>query len=189
MRGKIGASSAAALLVGAGALATAALPARGEAAYCAGADLTPTASDGASIASATLCLINQVRRSYGLQPLRSNGELRKLASSQVHDMVSWNYFADDRPPGLTPMKLVSETRYTAHTTRLSVGQNIGWATGEDATPAGMVALWIASPGHLENIVTSEYREVGVGVTPAVPALFEPELPGATYAMEFAARRF
>jgi hypothetical protein len=53
----------------------------------------------------------------------------------------------------------------------------------------MVAAWIASPGHLENIITREYREVGVGVTPAVPARFEPELPGATYAMEFAARRF
>jgi uncharacterized protein YkwD len=179
----------AALLLGAGALGTAALPARGEAAYCAGAALSPTASNAPRVASATLCLINQVRRAYGLHPLRANGELRKLAASQVHDMVSWNYFADDRPPGLTPMALVSRTRYITHATKLSVGQNIGWGTGEYATPAGMVSAWIASPGHLENIVTSEYREVGVGVAPAVPARFEPELPGATYAMEFAVRRF
>jgi uncharacterized protein YkwD len=112
-----------------------------------------------------------------------------LAASQVHDMVNWDYFTDDRPPGLTPMALVSETHYTSHATSVSVGQNIGWGTGEYATAAAMVAAWIASPGHLENIITREYREVGVGVTPAVPARFEPELPGATYAMEFAARRF
>ncbi len=189
MRGNIGAAFAAALLFGIGALAASALPARGEGAYCAGADIRPTAANGPLIASATLCLINQVRRAYGLHPLRLNRELRRLAASQAHDMVSWNYFADDRPPGLTPMALVSKTRYITHATRVSVGQNIGWGTGEYATPAGMVAAWIASPGHLENIVTSEYREVGVGVTPAVPARFKPELPGATYAMEFAARRF
>jgi len=188
LRGNIGATVAA-LAIAVVALGTAALPARGESVYCAGAELSPTATNGPLMASATLCLINQVRRAYGLQPLRSNGELRKLATSQVHDMVSWNYFADDRPPGLTPMALVSKTRYTTHATKLSVGQNIGWGTGEYATPAEMVAAWIASPGHLENIVTGEYREVGVGVTPAVPARFKPELPGATYAMEFAVRRF
>ncbi len=187
--GNLGAAFMAALLIAVSALATAALPARGEDAYCAGAELSPTATNGPRIAAATLCLINQVRRAYDLRPLRTNGELRKLAASQVHDMVSWNYFADDRPPGLTPMALVSKTRYITHATMLSVGQNIGWGTGEYATPAGMVAAWIASPGHLENIVTSEYQEVGVGVTPAVPARFKPELPGATYAMEFAVRRY
>jgi len=187
LRGRIGAASVAALLLGVGALG--ALPARGEAAYCAGAELSPTATNRPRVASATLCLINQVRAAYGLHPLRSNGALRKLATSQVHDMVSWDYFADDRPPGLTPIRLVSATRYPAHATSLSVGQNIGWGTGEYATPAEMVAAWIASPGHLENIITREYREAGVGVTPAVPARFESELPGATYAMEFAVRRF
>jgi uncharacterized protein YkwD len=189
LRENIGAAFVAALLFGLGALGMAAPRARAEAAYCAGANLSPTAANAPRVASATLCLINQVRRAYGLHPLRANGELRKLAANQVHDMVSWNYFADDRPPGLTPIALVSRTRYVTHATMLSVGQNIGWGTGEYATASGMVAAWIASPGHLENIVTGEYREVGVGVTPAVPARFKPELPGATYAMEFAMRRF
>jgi hypothetical protein len=189
LRGNIGAPFVAALLIAVAALGTAARPARGDAGYCAGADLSPTAANAPRVASATLCLINQVRRAYHLLPLRSNRELRRLAASQVRHMVSWNYFADDRPPGLTPMALVSRTRYTAHATTLWVGQNIGWGTGEYATPAAMVAAWVASPGHLENIVASEYREVGVGVTPAVPARLEPELPGATYAMEFAARKF
>jgi uncharacterized protein YkwD len=188
LRGNIGAALVAAVLVALSTLATIALPAQAETAYCRGADLSPTAANGPRVASATLCLINQVRRAYGLHPLRANRELRNLAASQVHDMVSWDYFADDRPPGLTPLALVSATRYPAHATRLAVGQNIGWGTGEYATAAGMVAAWIASPGHLEVILTGEYREAGVGVTPAVPARFEPGLPGATYAIEFAFRR-
>jgi Cysteine-rich secretory protein family len=194
LREKIVAAWAAAVLAVIGALMTGvlaidALPARGEAAYCAGADLHPTASNGQRVIAATMCLINQVRRAYDLRPLRTNRELRRVAASQVHHMVSWNYFADDRPPGITPLTLLSRTRYSTNTTGISVGQNIGWGTGEYATPAGMVAAWIASPGHLENIVTSEYREVGVGVIPAVPARFEPALPGATYAMELATRSY
>jgi len=188
LRGKLGATLVVAPLLCLGAAGAGASAARAEGASCRGADLSPTATNRASVAAATLCLINQVRRSYEERPLRSNGELRRLAASQVHDMVSWDYFADDRPPGLTPMTLVSETRYPAHATRLSVGQNIGWGTGELATPAGVVAAWIASPGHLENIVSGEYREAGVGVAAAVPAEVEPQLQGATYAIEFAARR-
>jgi uncharacterized protein YkwD len=187
--GKIGAMLVATPLFGLGALAAAAVPAGAESSYCHGANLSPTASNAPRVASATLCLINQVRRAYQLRPLQTNRELRKLASSQAHDMVRWNYFADDRPPGLTPLALVSATHYPARATQFSVGQNIGWGTGEYATPAGMVAAWIASPGHLEVILTGEYREVGVGVAPAVPARFEPGLPGATYAIEFAVRRF
>ncbi len=79
-------------------------------------------------------------------------------------MVSWNYFADDRPPGHTPMALVSATRYPAHARQLSVGQNIGWGTGEYATPASIVAAWMADPPHREIILTGEYRDAGVGVT-------------------------
>ena len=53
----------------------------------------------------------------------------------------------------------------------------------------MVAGWMASPGHREIILTGEYREAGVGVAPALPPLLGQELGGATYAIEFAARRF
>ena len=187
MRGNIGATLLAAPLLCAAALGAGAPAARAQAAGCPGAGLSPTAADGAAVAAATLCLIDEERASYRLRALRSNRELRKLAASQVDDMVSWDYFADDRPPGLTPMTLVSATRYPAHAARLSIGQNIGWGTGEDATPASMVAAWMASPGHREIILTGEYREAGVGVAPAVPAQFEPQLPGATYAIEFAAR--
>lgn len=188
MRGKIGATLLAAPLFLLGPLGSDVAGAKVGPEGCRGANVSPTATNGATVAGATLCLIDQLRIAYLLHPLRSNRELRKLAVSQVHDMVSWNYFADERPPGLTPMALVSTTRYPAHARQLSIGQNIGWGTGEYATAASMVAAWMADPPHREIILTSEYREAGVGVTAAVPARFEPELPGATYAIEFGVRR-
>jgi len=185
VRREFGAAVAVACLC-AGAIGTAA---RAAWSPCQDANLSPNAANAGRVDAATLCLIDRLRAAYHLRPLRANGELRRLATRQVNDMVSWNYFADDRPPGLTPLALIASTRYRSHAKSLSVGQNIGWGTGPYATAASMVAGWMASPGHREIILTGEYREAGVGVAPALPPLLGQELGGATYAIEFAARRF
>jgi uncharacterized protein YkwD len=152
---------------------------------CAGSNLVPTATNGKAIDAATLCLINNLRAAFSLGPVRANLELQSVAVAQVEDMVGWNYFADDRPPAQTPASLIASTRYTARTANISTGQNIGWGTGPYATPAQMVAAWMASPPHREIILIEEYTAAGVGVAPAVPSVLEQSLPGATYAVEFA----
>jgi uncharacterized protein YkwD len=154
---------------------------------CAGANLHPTGANAAAVDAATLCLIDNVRAAYRLGPVRANHELQAVATAQVHDMVRWNYFADDRPPSQSPASLIAATRYTARTTNISTGQNIGWGTGAYATPAQMVAAWMASPPHRAIILVGEYRDAGVGVVPAVPSVLAQQLPGATYAIEFATR--
>jgi uncharacterized protein YkwD len=189
MRGHIGATLVAAPLIWLGIFASQAAVARTASAPCQGASLSPNAANSASVDAATLCLIDEVRIAHRLHPLRSNSELRTLASSQVRNMVSLNYFADDRPPGLTPMSLIAATRYPARATSVSIGQNIGWGTGPYATPASMVAAWMASPEHRRIILTRQYRDAGVGMTPAVPPLVGQNLVGATYAIEFAVRAF
>ncbi len=183
----ISAAFVAATLICLGTLRTGAAVATASSPPCAGANLSPSAANSASVGAATLCLIDQVRTARRLRSLRSNGVLRTIAASQVNDMVRWNYFADNRPPGLTPFSLIATTRYPVHTRGLSIGQNIGWGTGEYATPACMVAAWMASPGHRAIILTRGYRDAGVGVAPAIPPVLGQELPGATYAIEFGAR--
>jgi uncharacterized protein YkwD len=152
---------------------------------CQNAGLTPTSANRAAIDAATLCLINNLRAAYSLSPVRANRELQRVATTQVEDMVGWNYFADNRPPEQTPASLIAATRYTVRTANISTGQNIGWGTGPYATPAQMVAAWMASPPHREIILIGEYTNAGVGVAPAVPSVLEQPLPGATYAIEFA----
>jgi uncharacterized protein YkwD len=152
---------------------------------CPGAGLVPTAANAEAVDAATLCLIDNLRAAYGLGPVQANRELQNVAITQVDDMVGWNYFADNRPPEQTPASLIAATRYTAHSANISTGQNIGWGTGPYATPAQMVAAWMASPPHREIILIGEYTSAGVGVAPAVPSVLEQPLPGATYAIEFA----
>jgi uncharacterized protein YkwD len=170
-------------------VATAAPRARAAASPCPGAALSPTVADGAAIDSATLCLVNEIRAAHHLHALRANGQLAKVATSQVATMIRWDYFADVRPTGQTPLSLVGVTRYPAHAAAFAVGQNIAWGTASFATPEHIVAEWMASPPHRAIILTSAYRDAGVAVTPALPGVLRAGQGGATYAMEFGVRHF
>ena len=154
---------------------------------CRNANLRPARTNAATIDTATLCLVDQVRAAGGLPALKANRELQSVAVSQVDTMVKLDYFADDRPSGTTPGALVAATRYGQHARSLSTAENIGWGTKSDATPAQMVTAWLQSPPHREIILTAEYLEAGVGATAAVPSLLAHGKPGATYALELAKR--
>ncbi|HEX5851760.1 MAG TPA: CAP domain-containing protein [Solirubrobacteraceae bacterium] len=156
---------------------------------CLNAHLHPTAKNAAAINKAILCLVDQIRRARGLPRLHPNGALGSVASSQVVTMVRSDYFADIRPSGQTPLALVGVTSYPDHTEAVAVGQNIAWGTGGLATPAHIVAAWMASPPHRANILSREYRDAGVAMTPAVPNVLRVGHSGATYAFEFGVRRF
>jgi uncharacterized protein YkwD len=168
--------------------ATSAKPgARAASAGCPGASLRPAAGDGSTIDRATLCLVNEIRAAHHLRALRANRPLGKVAGSQVATMVRWDYFADVRPSGQTPLSLVGVTRYPAHTAGYAVGQNIAWGTGSYASPEHIVAEWMASPPHRAIILTGYYRDAGVAVEPALPGILRAGDSGATYAMEFGVR--
>ena len=99
---------AAVLLISTGALLTPAnaLAARAKrkSTSCANANLLPTATNTATVDAATLCLIDNVRTASHLRPLRPNRVLQAVAATQVSEMVRWNYFADDSPPGGHPRR-------------------------------------------------------------------------------------
>ncbi len=154
---------------------------------CAYANLRPTAADTALVDRATLCLIDQLRAAYRLRPLRSNRELQAVAGEQATGMVRENYFGDDLPSGQTSATLIAALPYGAHASRLATGQNLGWGTRSAATPAGIVTAWMHSPPHREVILTAAFRDIGVGVSPAVPSILGHGARGATYAVEFAGR--
>ncbi len=185
---RTGWSLAASLLVGACLLLSAPFAAGAPRAGCPGADVRPSASNAAGVAAATLCLVDRIRFAYGLRPLRANGALGRVADSQVSSMVSYDYFADVRPTGQTPMSLVGGTHYRAHASNIAVGQNIAWGTGSDATPAHIVAEWMASPPHRAIILNSEYRDAGTAVTAVLPRVLRSGKPGAVYALELGVRR-
>jgi len=155
---------------------------------CPGANVPPDGANAGIVDGATLCLIDGVRAAHHLPALRANRELGAVAIGQVVSMVRWDYFADVRPSGQTPLSLVVVTRYPAHATRIEVAENIAWGTGADATATHIVAAWMASPPHRRVILDGEYRDAGVAVNATLPRMVGAGQPGATYAMEFGVRR-
>jgi uncharacterized protein YkwD len=155
---------------------------------CRGANLRPTPTDLAAIDSATACLIDRARGAAQLRTLHANPSLQRVAARQSREMVLGDYFGDDSRSGETPLQRIVATRYLRHAARVSTAQNIGWGTDTQATPAAIVAAWMNSPPHREIVLTEEFRDVGVGVSPAAPAALAAGRPGATYTVEFGTRR-
>ena len=180
------------LCAGAGTVAASAATGPGAAlarqAPCGSADLLPAPDNAAAIESSTLCLVDGIRAAHRLAPVRANGDLRAVAARKVRNMVRWDYFADVRPSGQTPLSLVARTGYRARASNMSVAQNIAWGTGVQATPASILAGWMASPPHRKIILTGSYRDGGVAAVPAVPWRYGHGTDGATYAIELGRRR-
>jgi uncharacterized protein YkwD len=159
------------------------------AAACPGAYAVPNARNAAVVDAATLCLMNQLRAARGMQPLRANSALERIASGQASDMVRGHYFADQSLSGQSPLARVMASGYVAHPSavRLLTAQNIGWGTGPNATPAGIVRAWMHSPPHRRIMLTPAYRDAGVGASPSVPSGIGSRWLGGTYAVEFGTR--
>lgn len=155
---------------------------------CSGASLQPTQANISRVATATLCLIERERQAHHLGLLRSNGSLERIAAGQAKEMVVGDYFGDNSLAGGTPWQRINASHYASGAHGLAAAQNIGWGTEQMATPAGMVKIWMLSAPHREIMLTSGYRDIGVGVAPAAPSSLTEGEPGATYTVEFAVRR-
>jgi uncharacterized protein YkwD len=156
--------------------------------HCLYAGELPNPSDLSTVDAATLCLVNAIRIGHHLRPLRPNSALARVAASQANGMVRQNYFADVGPTGTTPQALIAASRYPNPTGGFTIGQNLAWGSGDMSSPSAIVAAWMASPPHRSIILTSGFRDAGVGAIPMLPAVVGQPLAGATYAMEFGVRR-
>jgi uncharacterized protein YkwD len=167
--------------------ATLALPVAARAEACAGADVIPTQATAALAHSATLCLLNRERAAHGLPKLRSQPTLRTVATRYASMMVSQRFFDHVSPGGSTLGTRIASSGYTRSSISWSAGENIGWGSGVEATPANMVAAWMASPPHRANVLDRRFQEIGIGVAAGAPAQLGPGEQAATYATEFGRR--
>ena len=152
---------------------------------CQNTELTPEPGNIALVRGAVLCLINRKRAENGDAPLKTSPELEQAAEGHCEELIADDYFAHVSPTGETPVDRIRDTGYIpSPSDGYVIGENLAWGTYQLSTPASIVAAWIASPGHLANILEAQYRETGIGITPSVPASLAPGAPGATYAQEF-----
>jgi uncharacterized protein YkwD len=152
---------------------------------CQNTQITPEAANIALAREAVLCLVNRERAEHSLAPLKANAQLEAAAEDHNAEMLEVDYFAHVAPDGETPVQRIQKTGYIAsESDGYVIGENLAWGTYSLATPQAIVEAWIASPGHLANILEARYTETGIGITPAVPQSLGEGNPGATYAQEF-----
>jgi uncharacterized protein YkwD len=152
---------------------------------CQNTELSPNPGNLALVRAAVLCLINRERAQNDEDPLESNVQLEQAAEGHSQELIADDYFAHVSPSGETPVDRIRATGYIPNATvGYVIGENLAWGTYQLSTPQAIVSAWIASPGHLANILEAQYRETGIGVTPDVPQSLAADSPGATYAQEF-----
>jgi uncharacterized protein YkwD len=152
---------------------------------CQNTQLTPEAGNLQAVREAVLCLVNQVRAQHGVLPLALSNDLDVAAEEHGRELVEQDYFAHVAPDGETPVQRIRNTGYIPNpSVGYVIGENLAWGTYDLATPGSIVAAWVASPGHLANILEAQYRETGIAVVAQVPGSLSQGAPGATYAQEF-----
>jgi uncharacterized protein YkwD len=135
---------------------------------CPGAHRVPTGSTLERAARSTLCLLNAQRAGHGLRPLHPNRALRHSARRYARSLVVQHFFSHTAPDGQTLRARVSRSGYLRGARGSAYGENLAWGAGVRATPARIVAAWMASPGHRANILDARWRHIGVGIAPGAP---------------------
>ncbi len=90
-------------------------------------------------------------------PLKENKILNSVALFKAQDMLTNQYFAHTSPSGKEAKDLANDFNYNY----VMIGENLAMGIFKDS--AELVNDWMNSPGHRENIVSSKYTEIGVGV--------------------------
>ena len=175
----------AAVLAALCALALACAPAAAAQKPCQRASAVPADLGKRALVRATLCLLNAERDKQGQSPLKLNGRLGKAAQGHASDMARNDYFSHDSQTGASFVDRIKRSGYLKGTGTWTVGENIAWATGGQASPRAIVQAWMRSAGHRANILSGSFREIGIGVAPDAP--IDGAGPGGTYATDFGAR--
>lgn len=106
-----------------------------------------------SYAEKVLQLVNKERKKAGVDPLQLDTSLCSAAGVRAKEITK--EFSHTRPDGSACFSILKEKNISYR----AVGENI--AAGQ-ATPEDVVEAWMNSPGHRENILSKDFRKLGVG---------------------------
>lgn len=100
-------------------------------------------------------LVNRERTSRGLKALQPNPQATQVARAHSRDMFAQGYFSHISLDGRTPFDRMKsgDVEFKA------AGENLALAPTIDLAHSGLMN----SPGHRDNILSSNYGTVGIGV--------------------------
>jgi len=109
--------------------------------------------------SALVSLTNSARSNAGLPALTTNAKLIQAANAKAQDMMAKDYWAHTSPSGKQPWDFVLEAGYDY----VHAGENLAYGF---STSSAVHNGWMGSSGHRANILSSNYKEVGIAVVDA-----------------------
>jgi uncharacterized protein YkwD len=112
--------------------------------------------------------VNEVRKEHGLSALRLNRGLGEAAREHSRSMAEHGYFRHESYDGtafwyrIKPMYKPMPRRYWG------AGENMAWAA-PGLSAAKAIDMWMKSPPHRKNILTPNWRDIGIGGVHAAAA--------------------
>ncbi len=111
------------------------------------------ASAGATDAEAearAIASLNQIRAANGLSSLRVSSNLASSASAYARYMLRNDFFGHQ-----ARIRVASQFR--------TAGETLAWHSGWSAGPRQTVRQWMNSPPHRAVLMSSAFRQVGMGM--------------------------
>ena len=106
--------------------------------------------------SEVVSLTNEKRVQAGLLPLTLNSTLSQAAQAKGADMLNKGYWAHVAPDGTQPWTFFTNFGYKYR----YAGENLA---RDFSSASSAVEAWMNSPSHKENLLSSKYKEIGIGV--------------------------
>ncbi|MDQ3821991.1 MAG: CAP domain-containing protein [Actinomycetota bacterium] len=104
--------------------------------------------------------VNATRRQRGLRALRFSAGLSRAAEVHSRDMARRGYFSHNSANGAAFWRRVQRFYPSAGYRSWAVGENLVWAS-PDLTAASALSMWMGSPPHRANLLSRQWREVGL----------------------------
>lgn len=114
------------------------------------------AATASSVVARVVQLVNAERSKVGCSALTLNATLTKAAQAHSDDMAAHQNMSHTGSDGSSPGDRLTGAGYAWS----SYGENVAYGY---ATPEDVMAGWMASPGHRENILNCSFKEMGVGL--------------------------
>jgi len=121
---------------------------------------TPSVSSSGINQDTLVALTNSARQSAGVGILTVDSRLTNAAYAKAQDMFAKQYWAHYGPNGESPWQFMEGQGYV----RAFAGENLAKGfTDNQSVHSG----WMASPGHRENIVNTQFTNIGIAVVDGV----------------------
>jgi len=147
---------------------------------------SPSKLSNGQARDAILCLVNRKRANAGLPALARNKRLQKAAQRHTGKMSGTGCFDHQcAGEGALGARLESVDYLTGGLLRWAYGENIAWGMDARGKPSTIVKAWMNSPGHRANILSGQFREIGVGFVSGTPS--NSNANGGIYTTDFGLR--